>query len=307
MSLLLLFKPADVAVTFTTFREALVSHLEGMAGLTAIVGEAIYPVVVPQDQDPSAPAVIYRVVSATRTRNHAGPAGQCRRRVQFYIVGNDYLEVESIMESLRIEFDGYAGTLGFSTIEVSEAIVQNERNAYVEPRLSGGGDYFKATLDVIFRHSEEPSAPAVIDLDPDLDLTFAEALLAHLDSIADLTEIVGEGIYPVRISEAQTVPAVTYRIAARPHTRALEGPLGQGLGRVEIKCIDTDYYTASQCAEAIRLAFDGFKGYLGGSIRIDETILVNEKDRYKKPKVGTSEGRFLVIFDYKFRHAEDVA
>jgi hypothetical protein len=99
------------------FEAGLVSLLNATAGLTAIVGNRIYPVKLP-DETESFPALTYQVVSASpewaldRTKYE-------EKRVQFDAWANLYGDCKAVAKQLEYALDGFDGTLPDGTRVIS--------------------------------------------------------------------------------------------------------------------------------------------------------------------------------------------
>ena len=87
--------------------EAVVNHMENDGPIAAIVGDRIYPNVIPQDVD--LPAIAYQVISRPGLMCHDGPSGIAWPRFQITAQANDYDEVVGLINLVRVAFDGFYG------------------------------------------------------------------------------------------------------------------------------------------------------------------------------------------------------
>lgn len=125
---------------------ALVALLEGDFHVAGLIGDRIYPQVLPQD--PTLPAVTYRRISAIRVRSQDGPSGVARPRYQLDAWSRSYAEADAVAAAVRTRLDGYRGDIGGETIQGAFADV--DRDLYDEAlRLHG------RSADYLVWHEEE--------------------------------------------------------------------------------------------------------------------------------------------------------
>lgn len=138
--------------------------------------------------------------------------------------------------------------------------------------------------------------------------TFRQALTAKLESVSELTAIVGTAIYPGAIPEDHDLgrdgPALTYTIPGSPRGHHLGGADGTSLARVKI---DVWGYTFSE-VDAATLAWwnaiDGLPGQWGdGSCVIMSISHQDEQDLHQPPKAGSDQWTYHIQSEYavKFR------
>ncbi len=107
------------------FRQALYAKLGSLAGLTSIVGSAIYPNVASQVHDfvADGPALTYAVASRTSGHALSGSDGTSLARVQFQALATSVATTAAIVEALRDEIDGVVlESWGNGTIEVMSCL-----------------------------------------------------------------------------------------------------------------------------------------------------------------------------------------
>lgn len=108
--------------------EGLYAYLVADAGVAALIGTRLYPLLVPQDA--ALPAMAYQRISGPRDHTHDGASGLAMARIQFTAVGSSYSEAKSVMAALRAALDGFSGTMG--EVTVGAALLQNERDEWAE-------------------------------------------------------------------------------------------------------------------------------------------------------------------------------
>lgn len=110
--------------------EALFSYLKSYAGLSALVGTRIYPLVLPQN--PTLPAVTYFKVSRAGERTLGGPNPVLKQvRIQFSCWGSTYRSAKDVAEQVMMALQDYTGTMGGTDgVKVLDANPVNERDIY---------------------------------------------------------------------------------------------------------------------------------------------------------------------------------
>lgn len=89
--------------------EALFAILSNDAGVTAIVGDRIYPLQTPEEGQ--YPALSYWRVDGPREHALDGPAGLARPRMQVDAWANDFRTAKAAIEAVIEALDGYRGTV----------------------------------------------------------------------------------------------------------------------------------------------------------------------------------------------------
>ncbi len=124
--------------------EALYSHLAADAGVSALVGDRIYPTLAPQEAE--LPYLVYQRVSGPRVRSHGGPSGLAHPRFQITGAAETYPSLRAVMNAVRAALDGFKGTMGGTGgVEVGGAFVENELDSE---------ETFVSRLDIVLWHRE---------------------------------------------------------------------------------------------------------------------------------------------------------
>jgi len=120
--------------------EALVTLLLADVGFTAVCGERLFPVVIPQDV--ALPSVAYQRISGAREYALDGRSGLARPRIQFTCVGNRYSDARNAANALREVLSGYRGTV--DGVWIQAAFLENEDDAFTDDSglYSVQQDYF---------------------------------------------------------------------------------------------------------------------------------------------------------------------
>ena len=129
--------------------EALYTYLKGYEGLSALTGDRIYPLLMPQNS--TYPGIVYQKISGFHQKSHQGSSGLARTRIQFTCWAKTYAESKNVAEQLRLALEGYRGMMGGeSGVNVHAGLLQNDLDHY-EPEA----DAFNVVVDFFFWHKEE--------------------------------------------------------------------------------------------------------------------------------------------------------
>lgn len=102
--------------------------LTGDAGVSALVGTRIYPLVVPQDA--SLPAIAYQRVSGGPTYTQDGDANLTPARFQFTCLGSSYSQAKAVATAVRAAISGASGT--WDDVTVGACLVETDQDGWAE-------------------------------------------------------------------------------------------------------------------------------------------------------------------------------
>lgn len=124
--------------------ETLYTRLSTFAGLMALIGTRIYPVIMPQGS--VKPAVIYQMISGIREAAMGSDPGMVKARYQFTAWATTNLSARNVIKQIRLALERY------STTDLDDCFIETEYDVYDEGAyLHGRG------LDVIVHHREAKS------------------------------------------------------------------------------------------------------------------------------------------------------
>ena len=126
-----------------TLLSSIFAVLNGDAGLTAIVGDRIYPV--KADQTASFPYVVFLKVSGTIGIHMKGASNDREARIQFDIYSKNYTNVEDIRKRLVALIHGQTGTFGSTELWVGQLLSD-------EDSFTHQADTFSPSLDFMFNY-----------------------------------------------------------------------------------------------------------------------------------------------------------
>lgn len=104
--------------------EDLYSHLSTFTGLTALVGDRVYPVTAPQTVQ--APFCVFFKVSDARIYSHQGFSGLERVRVQISCYAETYLEAKQVAEQVTAAMEAWLA----ANVKVQASFQENELDMY---------------------------------------------------------------------------------------------------------------------------------------------------------------------------------
>ena len=127
-------------------------------------------------------------------------------------------------------------------------------------------------------------------------------LVSFLGQQSAITSIVSTRVYPVRLPQKPTLPALSYTQISAVRVKDLSGPAGKARRRIQIDSWATTAKGARDLADAVRQAVEPFYGSWAdtevGSISLD-----NEFETFEE-EAGTV-GLYRVMQDYIVAHLED--
>lgn len=133
-------------------------------------------------------------------------------------------------------------------------------------------------------------------------MTIEAAVIQHLLAHPGVAALVGDRIYPMRLPQRPTYPALTCQKVSGPRVTAKDGPAGLAQARMQVSCWAKSYPDAKAVAEQVRRALAGFSGVMGGAggVKVEMTQLENEVDMYE-PETGI----YHVPVDFVIWHREE--
>jgi len=92
--------------------QTLATYLKAYAGLAALIGTRIYPLVLPQNPDggpPTLPACTFQRISGARAHNQNGRTLLARPRIQIDCWAATYSAAKGVAAQVRAALDGHQG------------------------------------------------------------------------------------------------------------------------------------------------------------------------------------------------------
>ena len=92
------------------------------------------------------------------------------------------------------------------------------------------------------------------------------AVRAILAADAGVSALVGTRIYPDRLPQNVTYPAITYEMYSEDSFEAMDGLLGIAEATIEVTCWASTRLVASSVQDAVRLALANYQGTSSGVV-----------------------------------------
>jgi hypothetical protein len=119
-------------------------------------------------------------------------------------------------------------------------------------------------------------------------MTIEEGIVTFLKSDAPLTAVIGSRVYPMRLPQGETLPAVTYQRISSPPRSSHDGASTLKNPRFQFKSWGETYADARTVADLLKAALDGYVGLMG-TVAVQNTIIMNDLD-YNDPQTETYQG-----------------
>lgn len=119
------------------------SSLTAHAGLSALIGTRLYPVLLPQN--PTYPAVTYQRVSTPRAQAINGTVASAGPRFQFAAWASTYSSAVSVAAQVRAALIAMSGNI----VTVYEVLLDGEREVWEDDP-----GVFRRDVDALILHSE---------------------------------------------------------------------------------------------------------------------------------------------------------
>lgn len=135
------------------------------------------------------------------------------------------------------------------------------------------------------------------------------AVKARLTAHAGTSALVASRVYPLRLPQGPTYPAVRYQLIGAPRTHLMGDDPDASIGvhaRVQVDCYADTYAGAHELAEQVRLALSRWSGTSGG-VAVEVVFLEDERDMDEPTiKHESEEGVYRVMMDL-IAHYQDAA
>lgn len=130
-----------------TVEAAIYTLLKDAAGVSALAGTRIYPILAPQDS--AYPLITYQRISGARWRTFDGPSGKAQPRFQLDVWATSYAGANALAKAVRDALDGYSGTV--ATVRIGGVALETDQDRIdtsTDPKLFG------VTMDFMITHDE---------------------------------------------------------------------------------------------------------------------------------------------------------
>ncbi|MCX6023000.1 MAG: DUF3168 domain-containing protein [Chloroflexi bacterium] len=117
--------------------------------------------------------------------------------------------------------------------------------------------------------------------------TIEEGIAARMTGFSGLSALVAARVYPVRLPQGATLPAVTYQRVSGQRTHTVGGRSNLARHRYQMSCWADSHKVAAAVAEQVRLCWDGFVGVIGTSPGLSVQALVDNDQDMDDPETQT--------------------
>lgn len=134
-------------------------------------------------------------------------------------------------------------------------------------------------------------------------ITIEQGLYHFLTNTAGITALVSTRIYPNKLPQTVTLPAITYQRISTPriHTHDTSGKTGTAHPRFQFDAWGTSYASCKAVADAIRAALNGYRGTMGGADPVTVQGALIDDERYdNSPDTGMER----IMSDFIIWHLE---
>jgi len=125
-----------------------------------------------------------------------------------------------------------------------------------------------------------------------------KAITSRLDGYAGLSALISTRIYPLKLPQDSTMPAVVYQIVSKTRESAMGSDPGLATARVRISSFADSYSSAKDVGEQVRAALQRWSG-TEATVVIQDSFIEMDIEQYD-PEVKKT----FVIQDYKITFEE---
>lgn len=122
---------------------------------------------------------------------------------------------------------------------------------------------------------------------------FIEGLLTFLSTSGTVAV---DRVYPMKLPQKATLPAITYQMVSNPLEPTHSGPSTLRHPRFQLNCWSTSYLEAAGLADEVISRLDGFRGLMGGT-KVHASLAQDGQDNY-----DPETGRFWLNVDVIIWH-----
>jgi len=108
-----------------------------------------------------------------------------------------------------------------------------------------------------------------------------QALKARLTGYAGLSALIGSRVYPLRLPQGATLPAVTYQRISNLYLSSHDNAGGTARPRFQFNCWGLTYASAQAVNIQLRAALNGYKGTVTvglETLRIQGALIADERE-----------------------------
>lgn len=128
-------------------------------------------------------------------------------------------------------------------------------------------------------------------------MSLESGLVSLLTADSGVSALVGSRVYPDKLPDSPTLPALTYQVASLTPRYAHSGDADLDTVRVQVNCWAVTRTTAVTVRDAVRTAVSGYRGTTGDGTVFDRVSIENQNY-----EIDTSLNQYAVITDLLITH-----
>jgi len=130
-------------------------------------------------------------------------------------------------------------------------------------------------------------------------MTIEKDIYYILKSDTDVAALVGTRIYPMKLPQRWTLPAITYQKISGDRAPSYAGASGRTRPRFQVDCWDDNYLDVKDLADKVRKCLDGHKGDINTESNVGGIHLEGDRDIWED-----NIDVFRVTMDFVIPHFE---
>ena len=113
-------------------------------------------------------------------------------------------------------------------------------------------------------------------------MTIEKDIHYKLSNDTDVSALASSRVYPMKLPQGWTLPAITYQRVSGVREHNLSGPSGRARPRFQIDCWASDYDGAKDLADKVRLCLDGLKDDINTESDVGGITLEADRDIWEE-------------------------
>jgi hypothetical protein len=134
-------------------------------------------------------------------------------------------------------------------------------------------------------------------------LNLLQELRTYVLADATVSGLIGTRMYPIRLPQNVTLPAITYQRISHEHMHHLKSGTGTARARMQLDCWSYSLTECKQMSEALRGLLHGFTGTMQ-SVKVFSSLCENEIHLHEPPQDGSDNYLYHIAQDFIILHTE---
>lgn len=128
-------------------------------------------------------------------------------------------------------------------------------------------------------------------------MSLESGLKALLAADSGVSALVSSRVYPDKLPDPPTLPAITFQVASLTPNYAHDGDAALDFVRVQVNCWGTTRTSAIAVRDAVRTAVSGYRGTTSDNTKFDRIAVQNQNYEIDAPL-----NQYAVIIDLLITH-----